>query len=130
MAQHRIKHTDQEWFDLINNCRTSGLKVKTWCEQQGITAKALYYHTRQLRQKGYELPQRALPSIPAQKQEAVCLDIPVGGTLSRTGQAYPILDAGYAPAIHIDFHGIRIGVSDHAAQDTVINTFRALRELC
>lgn len=25
MAQKRIKHTDQEWFDLITECRTSKL---------------------------------------------------------------------------------------------------------
>ena len=55
MAQKRIKHTDQEWFDLITECRTSKLKVKDWCKQHGITAKALYYHTRQLRQKGYTI---------------------------------------------------------------------------
>lgn len=40
MAQKRIKRTDQEWFELIKDCKTSSLKVKTWCEQHGITAKA------------------------------------------------------------------------------------------
>ncbi len=40
MAQKRIKRTDQEWFELIKDCKTSSLKVKIWCEQHGITAKA------------------------------------------------------------------------------------------
>ncbi len=40
MAQKRIKRTDQEWFELIKDCKSSSLKVKTWCEQHGITAKA------------------------------------------------------------------------------------------
>ncbi len=46
MAQKRIKRTDQEWFDLIKDCKTSSLKVKIWCEQHGITAKAIDYHSR------------------------------------------------------------------------------------
>lgn len=46
MAQKRIKRTDQEWFDLIKDCKTSSLKVKIWCEQHGITEKVIDYHTR------------------------------------------------------------------------------------
>lgn len=33
MAQKCIKRTDQEWFELIKDCQTSSLNVKTWCEQ-------------------------------------------------------------------------------------------------
>ena len=75
MAQKRIKRTDQEWFDLIKDCKTSSLKVKIWCEQHGITAKAIDYHTRRLRQKGYTIPQRIPQTFPCEKQEIVCLDI-------------------------------------------------------
>ncbi|MEH2946425.1 hypothetical protein [Sporofaciens sp. JLR.KK001] len=41
MAQKRIKRTDQEWFDLIKDCKTSSLKVKIWCEQHENTLLAL-----------------------------------------------------------------------------------------
>lgn len=128
MAQKRIKRTDQEWFDLINDCRTCGLKVKVWCEQHNVTAKALYYHIRQLRQKGYEIPQRTMGSIPQEKQEVVCLAIPDG--ISADVPGHPIMDAVGPAAIRIGFHGIRIEVSNHAGQDTITNTFRALQILC
>lgn len=29
MAKKRLKRTDQEWFDLIQDCRTSGLKINS-----------------------------------------------------------------------------------------------------
>lgn len=74
MAQYRIKRTDQEWFDLINLCGTSGMKVKTWCEQYGITVKALYDHMQQLRKKGYAIPYKQT-AISLEKQEVVCLNI-------------------------------------------------------
>ena len=85
MAQKRIKRTDQEWFDLIKDCKTSSLKVKIWCEQHGITAKAIDYHTRRLRQKGYTIPQRIPQTFPCEKQEIVCLDI---SKSLFTGQAF------------------------------------------
>lgn len=128
MAQKRIKRTDQEWFGLINDCRTSGLKVKTWCEQHNITAKALYYHIRQLRQKGYAIPQRAMVSISQEKQEVVCLDISDG--ISADVPVHPAMDAADPAAIRISFHGIHIEVSNHAGQETITNTFHALQVLC
>ena len=36
MVQKRIRRTDQEWLDLIRECRTSGLTDKAWYEQQHI----------------------------------------------------------------------------------------------
>lgn len=128
MTQHRIKRTDQEWFDLINDCQTSGLKVKTWCEHHDITAKALYYHTRQLRQKGYALSKKIAGSSSPEKQEVVCLDVSNG--ISADALSHPMIDANHTSAISIDFHGIHIGISNHAALDTIRNTFRVLQELC
>lgn len=129
MAQHRIKRTDQEWFNLINLCRTSGMKVKTWCEQYGITVKALYYHTRQLRQKGYAIPYKQT-AISQEKQEVVCLNIADEEFSDLPAQPYPDVKGDNEPAVCIDFRGIHIKVSNHAAQDTIIHTFQALRELC
>ncbi len=74
MTQHHIKRTGQEWLDLIRNCYGSGLKVRTWCAQHDITVKAFYYHTRQLRQKGYAFPQRNAP-ITLEKQEVVFIGV-------------------------------------------------------
>lgn len=128
MTQHRIKRTDQEWFDLIIDYQASRSKVCTWCEQHGITAKTLYYHTRRLRQKGYAILGKNAVSSHQEKQEVVCLgvsdEVPAG-TLPHS-----VMDASHAPAVCIDLHGIRIGISNHAAQETVQNTFRALQQLC
>ena len=128
MAQHRIKRTDQEWFDLITDCQTSGLKVTTWCEQHSITTKALYYHTRQLRQKGYTISKKTAVSSHLEKQEVVCLG--VSDEVSASVRSHSVMDTNHTSAVCIDFHGIHIGVSNHAAQETIRNTFRALQELC
>ena len=69
MAHKRIKHTDQEWFDLIKECRTSKRTIIDWCGQHGITPKALYYHTRRLQGMGYPIPKKTHSGTRREKQE-------------------------------------------------------------
>ncbi len=109
MAQKRIKRTDQEWFDLIKDCKTSSLEVKIWCEQHGITAKAIDYHTRRLRQKGYTIPQKIPQTFPCEKQEIVCLDI--SKSLFAGQKEITSTDpwAANAAVLQLDFQGTSIG---------------------
>ena len=130
MAQKRIKRTDQEWFELIKDCKTSSLKVKTWCEQHGITAKALAYHTRRLRQNGYTIPQKIAQTVPYEKHEIVCLNI--SQNLSGTKAAASALNPQAVPTmvLRLDFHGVQMDISNDAAQETITNTLLALQSLC
>lgn len=129
MTQHRIKRTDQEWLDLIRNCYSSGLKVSTWCAQHDITVKAFYYHTRQLRQKGYGFPQRD-SLIPQEKQEVVRIGVSDDMASGIPSHNRSVADISDNPAACVDFRGIHIEISNHAAQDVVVNIFRALLQLC
>lgn len=130
MAQKRIKRTDQEWFDLIQDCRTSGMKVKAWCKQHNVTAKALYYHIRRLRQEGYAIPQRTMETAPQEKQEVVCLGIPNGISAGGTAVYDSASGSADTASLRLDFHGVLIEVFNHAVQETITNTLRALQSLC
>lgn len=116
MASKRLKRTDQEWFDLIQDCRTSGLKINSWCEQHGITLKALYYHTRRLQQKGYSIPRRVISATPKQRQDIIQLDIQGNRSVGSSGEPALALETSIA-AVRIDFHGIFLEISTH--QETV-----------
>lgn len=130
MNQNHMKLTDQEWFDLIRDCRSSGLTVRDWCSRHDLTVKAFYYHTHQLRKKGYEIPDKTMSSVPSQKQEIVCLNIAGSFSDDWTVPRGSAKEAASGAALSIDFHGIMIGISNHAAQDTITNTLRALHSLC
>ena len=45
MGVQAIKHAAmlQEWSTKIAECRSSGMSVKDWCAEQGITIKTYYY---------------------------------------------------------------------------------------
>lgn len=131
MARKRIKRTDQEWMDLILDCKTSGVTNQAWCEQHSITAKTLTYHTRRLRQLGYEIPGKAPVSTlrEKQKQEVVCLRLADGSPSSAGLTPLPL--GGSSPAAaRVAFHGILIDLSNHASQEAVTNIFHALLSLC
>ena len=124
MARKRITHTDQEWLDLILDCKQSSMTNQTWCEQHSTTIKTLAYHTQRLRRLGYEIPNKATVSPRGkQKQEVVCLQISDELSSLSHGEFSPA-------AARIDFHGIRIDLSNHASQEAVSNIFHALLSLC
>lgn len=129
MAHKRIKHTDQEWFDLIKECRTSKRTISDWCGQHGITPKALYYHTRRLQGMGYQIPKKTHSDTRREKQEIVCLDISNSLSPDRDSLAYSIADED-AAVIHVCFQGIHIEVMNHAGQEVLTNLFHALTESC
>ncbi|KAI4452232.1 hypothetical protein C823_006814 [Eubacterium plexicaudatum ASF492] len=41
--------SDQEWLELIQECRASGLSVKNWCQTRSISIKTFYNKAADLR---------------------------------------------------------------------------------
>ena len=71
MAQPRANRRSQdEWFQLIQECRSSGLSDRTWCEQHGILVSSFYNAVKRLRKSACDIPLSS-----ASKQEAVQIDI-------------------------------------------------------
>lgn len=62
MVQRHPKRSDQEWMELIQECRTSGLTDKAWCERNHIQRSSLYYHIRRFRNMACEIPENPVSS--------------------------------------------------------------------
>ena len=72
MIKRNPRRTDEEWLNLIQECRLSGLSDKYWCEQHHIHPSNFYYHIKRLRNKACDIP-KAVGSPLSQKQEVVPL---------------------------------------------------------
>ena len=63
----------QEWSGMVRECKESGLTVKNWCAERGITEHAYYYRLRKLRQAACDALQQAqsvqLAEIPLTPKE-------------------------------------------------------------
>ena len=63
------RRSDEEWLNIIHECRISGFSDKAWCEEHHIHTSKFYYHIRRLRAKACEITERE-NTVP-QKQEVV-----------------------------------------------------------
>ena len=71
MTKRHPRRTDEEWMNLIQECRTSGLTDKEWCREHQIHSSNFYYHIRRLREMACEIPEPASGSTRTGFQEVV-----------------------------------------------------------
>ena len=60
----------QEWGGMLRDRKESGLSVKAWCAEHGISEHAYYYRLRQLRQMACNALEQAQPAQLAEIQLA------------------------------------------------------------
>lgn len=130
MENKYIRHTDDEWLSIINECRTSGCSHKFWCQDHNITLSTFYYQIRRLRKKACCIPEPVNSS--AKTQEVVQLDFseqyaPLPSSVSPLPE---VRAAKTETAVRITFRGIQIEITNAAANDTVYHTLSALQRLC
>ena len=69
----KAKFTDEELFDLITECRTSGVSDFQWCKKHRIKNSTFYAWIKKLRNKGESIPESEYRrgSMNPQKNEVV-----------------------------------------------------------
>ena len=66
MTSTELKHQarQQKWVAAIQNCRSSGLPVRQWCKQRGITPSTYYRWERELLSAASSMiPQTEVPAV-------------------------------------------------------------------
>ncbi|MBQ7372476.1 MAG: IS66 family insertion sequence element accessory protein TnpB [Blautia sp.] len=130
MVQNTSGHhfrSDEEWMDIFQECRTSGLTDKEWCEQHQIGRSTFYYHQRRLRKKACRIPAPLVPGV-REKQEVV--DVSSAFTspvLQNPQETSPSREMD--TAVRLIFRGFQMEITNHAAGDTIRKTISALQDL-
>ena len=102
MTSAELKHRAklQEWSVRIQVCRGSGLSVRAWCRQEGITAATYYRWEREVLTAAGTIPRSSVPAVtfaelPAPEQ--VSCNVAERSATLRIGNAsldiYPSCDA-------------------------------------
>lgn len=71
METKYIRRTDDEWLNIINECRTSGCSDKLWCQEHNITLSTFYYQIRRLRKKACCIPKPVNSSVNIQLYNSI-----------------------------------------------------------
>ena len=125
MVQNKaIRRTDQEWLELIQECRTSGLSDAAWCEAHGLHGSTLYHHIRKLRNKACDIPRASHNSKTCFKQEVVPI------TFAEEAKEFPLKccpapDSGEIAA-SIQTGGLRVEIYNGAYSTTIRDILTAL----
>lgn len=106
MQEKKKIRNDQEWLELIQECRTSGLSDREWCQMHSISINTFYNKVSDLRKKACEIPKsqaapyrqrhEAVPIEPA-CSPVLCPEYPAGDVprvptapvLETVGESYP-----------------------------------------
>ena len=118
MARYQsASRSDEEWFQLINECRRSGLSDSQWCKQHDIRESTFFCAVARLRKKAYAIPDRNksidILSSSLLKQDVVRIDIEPEILSPGRPEQMQVLPAPHldnSHTIEIDVHGINIRV--------------------
>ena len=129
MTKRHSRRTDEEWMELIQECRASGLTDKEWCREHQIHSSNFYYHIRRLREMACEIPESVSGNTRAGFQEVVPITFEEPfPNLPKSG--IDMKSPGFDTAIRITVKGIQVEVSNHAAGETIATTLSVLQRLC
>lgn len=122
--------SDQEWLELIQECRASGLSARNWCQTNSISIKTFYNKVADLRKNSCVTP-GSQTVLSGQKHEVVPLEMAANPVLypeNPTDGAVQIPSAHAAVTVRIS--GYSVEISESASEDIIRNTFLALGRLC
>ena len=120
----RKQLSDEQWMDVIQTCRNSGLSDYQWCAENDIAVSTFYKYASKLRLQACKKP-KMLPL--SEHQEVVQVAI---NEEPSTIIGHNALHATAGPAISLHINGIRMEIRNHAESVLLINTLQALKNIC
>ena len=124
-----LSESDRRWYDLIQQCRTSGKSDRQWLLENNICSPTFYYHVKQLRKKACEIPENSCNTA-SQTQEVVPLvidDMP----LSKPQSVMMDSDSpSNEIALRLTVRGVTMEITNQATQTVIQNVISALRYSC
>lgn len=124
-----LSESDHHWYDLIQQCRTSGKSDRQWLSENNISSPTFYYHVKQLRKKACEIPANTLTRAP-EIQEVVPLVITDDLTLQNHTISEPVMSSVGETALRLTIQNITVEITNQATQNVIGNTLAALQKLC
>ena len=100
ITEIKSKVSLQEWQQRVLDCQNSGMSVKAWCQQNGISTGSYYFHLRKIRESVLE------------ENQIIPLEPPK-----------PVSSSG----IRIEFAGITVTLPENAAPEQLAAVLSALK---
>lgn len=110
----------QKWSSIIQECTTSGLPVRQWCQQNSILEGSYYYWLRKIRIK-------TLESLPAVTTENAIQPVHQENTVfARLSVPQRTMTAD----VSLSVNGVDIGISNTATAELIHSVLLEIKQLC
>ena len=121
---------DEEWYNLIMNCRKSGMSDAQFCRANGIATSTLSCAIKRLRAKSYGIPEHRdddIHDLTTSKQDVVKVDIipDIQPPRELIPEVAPHIDNSHM--IEISLGDVHISLCNGADPNLVARTLSALR---
>lgn len=122
------RRTDEEWLSLIQQCRSSGLSDRVWCEQNDISINTFYNTVTKLRRKSCMVPE-AVRSTSDGLHEIVPLSITEESHIPMRNPSVTLSTdiVSEGEALTVIINDCKVAVNNHAGRDVIHHTISALR---
>ena len=144
----QLTDTEQKWFDLILEARSSGLSDRTWCLQNNVPPSTFYYHIHKLRNKVIDLPasrstivpeaheivklevldEDKLPAVSSYEEEPAVVQNTPTPVVKDGCPEVASMDSGFSARIHME--NISVDISNSASEQIIRSVISALRQIC
>ena len=112
----KTKFRKEQWEKLISDCKSSGLKVDEWCNQNNVSRHAYYYWLRKIRTQACE---SVLPTLAIEEKSTAFTKLEVQSTINDTHAAVII----HLPSATVE-------VLEGTNQQTLEAVLLALKNIC
>lgn len=128
----QLSENELYWYNLIQECRTSGMSDAQWLKENNIKSPTFYYHVKKLRNKACEIPENPCTMRQPEVHEVVPVYLNDITAASTPANNQNDIHKKYCTdtAIRLQIHGIFVEITNTATQDTIQNTLAALQGLC
>ena len=120
-----LSESDRCWYDLIQQCRTSGKSDRQWLLENNICSSTFYYHVKQLHKKACDIPESTC-NVNSQVQEVVPLvidDMPLSNpqTVSKKVDA-----PSDEIVLRLTVQGATMEITNQTTQTLIQNVFHSM----
>lgn len=126
MKHKRVKRTDDEWRELIRQCQASGMSMRAWCREHGISESTFYNRISRMRNSSGKAELPVFQDDKSEEQHVIQWNIIDDGAGMEDSR--PV--HGTDPAVTLTIGRCRAVVHNCADRETIQHTLYALQQIC
>lgn len=122
----RIRRTNEDWMNIIRECKCSGLSDQIWLRENHIPASSYYKKYHELCgviEENTPLPEKHLSEVP-ETHEIVQV------SFGEESNSLSVSHVRPEPAVILKAGTYTLEILNTAGAETIRNTLAALRQLC